>query len=113
MALAEPRDTRLQPILLVKPGTVSRRDITRAERKGGICIVECETPWQARFVEAPLHANIDEQARAALSLLRYVLNGPVTGTSYTRGELTKVFVDAIVNFNAKPAHVAPVPAVKK
>lgn len=85
----------LKPMFLVKPDTVSRRDINRAEKHCGICIIECADPDSARYSEAPLGADLDEQARAALSLMRKVLS--VTDQNFTRGQLTKWFVEEILH----------------
>ena len=53
-------------LFLVKPNTVSREDITRAEQLSMICIIECAEPESARFLEPPLDAGLDRQARAGL-----------------------------------------------
>jgi len=101
---------KLKPLLIVKPGTVSRKDINRAEQHGGICIIECMEPGEARFMEPPLQANMDSQSRAAMQLLRVVLNGRpdhVLG----RGDLIKVFVDALMNEHP-PKAVPPPESVK-
>jgi len=39
---------KLKPLLIVKPGTVSRKDINRAEQHGGICIIEIR-PFDTRL----------------------------------------------------------------
>lgn len=83
-------------VLLVRPKTISRKDIERAERIGGICIVECADPESARFVEAPaLVERLEVQARAALWLLRRVVEGQEQ--QFSRGELTKWFVGALLD----------------
>lgn len=97
----------LRPLFLIKPGTMSRKDISRAERLAGICIVECGEPDAARFCEAPLGADLDEQARAALSLMRTVISHP--DTNFTRGSLTKWFVAELLTWKQPPK----VPLVKE
>jgi hypothetical protein len=97
----------LKPMFLVKPGTVSRRDINRAEKHSGILIIECADPDAARYQELPLQYDLDDQARAALSLMRVVISSP--SPNFTRGELTKWFVEQLMNWDKKPENV---PAVK-
>jgi hypothetical protein len=72
--------------LLVKTGTVSRRDIARAERLSFLCIVECSDPESSRFLEPPsLISNLDDQARAAQSR-RPSAGGAVAVPDGSRGE---------------------------
>lgn len=106
-----PTETRnmLKPLFLVKPGSVSRKDIERALRHSGVCIVECAETEAARYSEPPLGTDLNEQARAALSLMRMVIASP--SAEFKRGELTKWFVDAILNGRV-PEKVPPVPVVK-
>jgi hypothetical protein len=99
-----------KPLFIVKPGTMSRADIKRAEKLAAICVVECSDPDAVRFLEPPPDAGLDVQARAALSLVRLVTNG--TGP-YQRGELLKWFVDQILNFKGAPATVPPVHPVPR
>lgn len=66
---------KIRPIFIVKPGTMSREDIQRAEDQGGICIVECSEPEAARFLDPPmLSADYDAQMTAAWRLMRYVID---------------------------------------
>lgn len=99
----------LRPLFLVKTGTMTRRDINRAERLCGVCIVECNNPDEARYSEAPINAGLDVQAVAALSLMRMVLRSQ--SYNFTRGDLTKWFVDMLMGERA--VLVAPVQDVKK
>ena len=95
---------RLKPLFLVKPKTMSARDIQRAEKLAGVCIVECADPETARFLEPPIDANIDVQARAALSLMRYIVKSTGNSTTTHYGAtLIKMFVETILS--------APTPAV--
>jgi hypothetical protein len=96
----------LKPLFLVKPGSVSRKDIERALRHSGVCIVECSETESARYSEPPMGTDLNEQARAALSLMRMVIASP--NAEFKRGELTKWFVDAILNgrIPEKVPHVA-------
>jgi hypothetical protein len=82
-----------RPLFLTKPQTISRRDINRAEKLCGICIVECADPDATRFCEPPLGADLDEQARAALTLMRVIVNSDAA--NFTRAELTKWFVQEL------------------
>ena len=99
-------DKRLRPLFLAKPGSISRKDILRAERICGICIIECIDPDAARFCEPPLGANLDEQARAALDLMRLIVHSDKS--SFTGGDLTKWFVGQLLSWN-KPPEVKRVP----
>lgn len=87
----EQKTPHMLPLVLVKPGTMSREDITRAEERSFICIVECTEPEAARFLDPPPYANIDAQARAAMSLLRYI-TGFKSTDSITGGALIKWYV---------------------
>jgi len=100
----------LKPLFLVKPQSVSRKDIIRAEKHCGICIIECSDPDASRYSEPPLGANLDEQARAALSLLRMIMASQ--SPDFKRSELTKFFVNALLN-GSRPQSVSPVSEVKK
>jgi hypothetical protein len=102
----------VKPLFIVKPGSMSRADIRRAEKQAFICVVECDAPDAVRFLEPPPNAGLDVQARAALSLMRFVTNGV---GPFQRGELLKWFVDAILNYKNPPASVEkvlPVPKAK-
>jgi hypothetical protein len=101
---------KLCPLFLIKPGTVSRKDIRRAERFCGICIVECAEPESARYSEPPLGADLDEQARAALSLMRMIISSP--SPDFKRGDLTKWFVNEILT-HKRPENVPPVKTMSK
>ena len=85
---------KLKPLFVVKPKTMTRRDINRAEKHAGIIVVECEDPEQARFLEPPIDAEIDVQARGALDLMRVVASG--TTINYSRDWLVTWFVNALM-----------------
>lgn len=99
-----------KPLFIVKPGSMSRNDISRAERQAGICVVECAEPDAVRFLDSPPDAGMDLQARAALSLTRMITNSP---GPFQRGELLKWFVDQLLNFKATPPSVPLVPPTPK
>lgn len=65
---------KIMPVLIVKPNSLSRRDIARMEKAGFILVVECKEPEACRFLEPPSSTDIEPQARAALSLIRQVVN---------------------------------------
>jgi len=90
----------LKPLFLALPGSISRRDILRAEKMCGICIVECKDPDAARYSEPPLGANLDEQSRAALSLMRVIVSAGEQ--NFTRGQLTKWFVEELLTWKRPP-----------
>src|SRR5579859_2535047 len=96
---------KLKPLFIVKPKTMQRRDIRRAEEQAGICIVECSDPESTRFLEPPPDAGLAIQARAALSLMRFVV---ASAGPFQRGELLKWFVDQLLNTKSVPATVPPV-----
>lgn len=101
---------QLKPLFVVKPGSVSRKDIMRAERHSGICIVECAEPEAARYQELPIMHNLDDQARAALSLLRMVIHSQ--SVDFKRAELTKWFVQQLLEGHS-PAQVLPTKTVSR
>lgn len=104
---------KVKPLFLVSPKAISARDIRRAEQECGICIVECSDPETARFLEPPIDAEMDVQARAALSLMRYITaNTSGTSTTFYASTLTKFFVDALLQA-PKPASVPRVKGIKK
>jgi len=94
-----------KPLFLALPGSISRRDILRAERQCGICIIECKDPSATRYSEPPLGADLEEQARAALSLMRMIISAPKT--DFSRAEMTKWFVNELLTWN-RPKDVEPV-----
>lgn len=97
----------VRPLFLVKPNSMSREDIQRAEEQTGICIVECAEPESARFVEPPIDVDISAQARAALLTFRAVVRNSA-GTFY-KTDIMKWFIDVILE---QPA-VQRVATVKK
>jgi hypothetical protein len=101
----------LKPLFLVKPGSVSRKDIARAEKHSGICIVECSEPETARYQELPMAYDLNDQARAALSLMRMVVSANTV--DFKRGDLTKWFIDALLQWDKKPVNVTPTAQVKR
>ena len=101
---------KMKPLFLVKPGSVTRRDISRAERLAGICIIECAEPESARYQELPMSYDLNDQARAALSLMRNIMTSPVA--DFKRAGLTKWFIEALLGWQ-RPANVPVVPAVKR
>lgn len=97
----------LRPLFLAKPNSISRSDISRAEKLCGICIIECVDPEATRFCHPPIDAKLDAQALAALDLMRMVSS---SGTlNFSRGDLTRWFVDQLLTWN-KPKEV---PSVKQ
>src|ERR1700676_4273517 len=109
--MTEPDKKILKPLFIVKPGSVSRKDISRAEKHAGICIIECADPESARYQELPLQYNLNDQARAALSLMRIVLRS--TSTDFKRGDLTKWFVEQLMAWDSETKNVEPVATVRK
>ena len=109
----EPTKPRLMPLFLIKPGTMTRADIERAEALTGICIVECAEPQDARLMDPPVDAQIDLQARAALSLMRYVVGAGGSNTvAFNKADLMRWFVDSILAASL-PKPVERVKPVKK
>ncbi len=100
----------LKPLFLVTPGSVSQKDIRRVERGCGIVMVECKEPDAARYSEPPIGADLDEQARAALSLLRVVISNPAE--NFSRAQLTKWFVEQLLSWK-KPENIPPVKQAAK
>lgn len=84
------------PVLIVKPGAISKDDIKRAEQKGFIIVIECEDPASCRFLEPPCTAPLDAKMRAAMQLLRYIMDGN-KGVMWHRETLITKWVDALLN----------------
>lgn len=104
----EQKALKVKPLFLVKPKTIGAEDIKRAEDATGICIIECSEPEAARFVEPPVMADMDAQARAAISLMRYIVDNTQGYSSTFYGSmLIKHFVD-ILMYSPKPQSVAKV-----
>lgn len=82
----------------------------RAEKQTGLCIVQCTDPDAVRMLEPPIDAEIPAQARAALSLFRYIKDTGTSNTSSTfyKGDLLRWFVDALCKEPTPP----PVASVK-
>ena len=87
---------KLQPMFLVAPGSISVKDKRRAERLCGICIVECKDTASAKYSDVPMGADLDDQARAALTLMRFVVTTPQA--NFTRAEIIKWFVEELTNW---------------
>jgi hypothetical protein len=100
-----------QPLFLVKPGTIKRPDIRRAEKNCGITIVECSDPESARYSVPPITANIHEQARAALELFRWIASGD-SGSVFYQRDMTKYFVKLLLE-GSKPIAAEPVKQIRK
>jgi hypothetical protein len=108
-------EIKWHPLLIVKPKTMSRTDIRRAEKLGGICVVECADPETARFVEPPVHMGGDAMAVAAVSLVRYVLAQSSGSVTITPNQIARWYVDILLK-GSSPAtspSVAPVASVKR
>jgi hypothetical protein len=99
----------LRPLFLVKPGSVSKKDIRRVEKLCGICMVECSDPDAARYSEPPLGADLNEQARAALSLMRRVMSMP---GNFSKADLMQWFINELITWKT-PEKVPPVPQGKR
>ncbi len=108
----EEKKPRVLPMFLVKPGSMSQGDIERAEAKCGIVVVECEAPESVRLLEPPVDADIDLQARAALSLMRWVSASYSSQTpNFSGAMLIKHFVDILLE-SSRPESVSKVKKVK-
>ncbi len=103
---------KVKPLFLITRGAMTPRDIRRAERETGICICECESPEAVRLLEPPIDADMDTQARAALSLARMIVNhdGGIS-TYWTKGALQEYFVRCLMAPPPRP--VGAVAKVKK
>lgn len=96
---------KLRPLFLVKPGTMSARDIRRAEKLSGIIVVECADPESARYSEPPFTADVDQMARASVELLRMIMRHP--SAELQRGNITKWLVEILLT-GVKPTAIPPV-----
>lgn len=100
----------VKALFVVKPKSMSREDIDRAEKECGIVIVECAEPDRIRLVDPPIDAGIDVQAKAAIELMRVIATG--TTTNYSRDWLMTWLVNAIIR-ERRPDPVPRVEKVKK
>lgn len=99
---------RKAPLFLIKPKSMNANAIRRAEKMCGIVIAECEDPGSVRLLEPPIDADMDAQARAALSLFRYVSASTTNATTTFYGaNLIKFFVDALLT-SSQPSRVEKV-----
>lgn len=75
-------DDKMQPVVIVLKGTMTKYDIQRL-RKNGLCVVESEDPKSIRYME-PYPQGYEVQELAALELARTVLMEGVEmgGTKY-------------------------------
>lgn len=104
-------EKRHMPILMVKPGTVSKKDIELARNLGFILIIECDEPEAARFVEPPIPASMDDQTRACLDLFRYVMDTGNRDTVFYKVDLVQRWVRALTQ-GKRPDSVPPTEKVK-
>jgi hypothetical protein len=80
----------------------------RAEKECGIVIVECKEPNAVRLLEPPVDAEIDVQARAALSLARMLVHyDSAINTTFGKGDLIQFFTRALI-VNQQPQTVTKV-----
>jgi len=95
---------RYRPVLMIVPGSMSKRDIGRMERKGGIIVVECSEPETATFADPPAHRTMDDQARASMALFRWL---SIKGTSFNtnNGDAIQFWVRALIE--GKQPEAAP------
>lgn len=103
-------EMKFYPLLLVKPKTMTRADIRRAEKLGGICVVECSEPETSRFVEPPALIGGDVLAHAAITLTRFIMSQP-SPMKFDRNEIAKWFVDLLLKGH-QPGTTTQVQAVQ-
>lgn len=104
---------KARPLFIVKPKTMSRTDIRRAEKLTGICVVECDDPASVRLLEPPIDAEIGLQARAALKIFRMMVNGGQHNTvTYNKSDVMRWFLDMLIAGSPIP-EPPRVPPVKK
>ena len=94
-------------LFLVKTGTISREDIQRAKDECGVTIIESSEPDEARFLEPPVSATIDDQASAALATIRMVVNADKS--SWYPADIMRLFMRVLFESRA-PKLVKKVPA---
>lgn len=75
-------DERMQPVVIVLKGTMTKYDIQRL-RKNGMCVVESDDPRSIRYME-PYPQGYSVQELAALELARVLLTEGILlgGTKY-------------------------------
>lgn len=83
-----------KPLFLVKPGTISKEDIKRAERMACVCIVECSEPEAARYLVPPLQGDITAQGVAALKVLQWIAE--LDSSQIWKNQITTYFTKLII-----------------
>jgi hypothetical protein len=66
-----PAAEKMKPIVILKTGTMAKKDI-RLLRDNGLCVVESKEPSAVRFME-PLPESFNTQQWAAIALARTLL----------------------------------------
>lgn len=63
--------TRMKPVIVLPPKSVSKADIKEL-RENGICVIVAKDPSVVRFIEPPPN-GYNEQEKAAIKLCRYLV----------------------------------------
>lgn len=101
---------RVRPVVIIEPGAMSKRDISRMN-KAGITVVEAKNPPAIRFLDPPPYDR-DDQERAAISLCRVLLTQGATNTQYYRSTIAEMYVKLLMEGHPLEARaVEPVKAV--
>jgi len=85
---------KMQPIIIVKTGTMKQSHISRL-RRNGICVVESDNPDSVRFCEPPPY-GYTAQEQAAIALFREINGTHVYGKTWGRQELHAMYAEILV-----------------
>lgn len=85
---------RMQPVVIVLKGTMTKYDIQRL-RKNGLCVVESGDPRSIRYME-PAPQGYTVQELAALELARTLLANGKLGSCTHRQAIGSMYADILM-----------------
>lgn len=104
-----PKEKHMQPILIVKLGTMSNDDIALLNANG-ICTVISEDPTQVKFLDPiPSISSRSEIEESAIALARKVMSPGTWNSDDTRKYICSVYMDILV----KGTRLDPAPTEKE
>ncbi len=101
-------EKRVQPVVIIEPGAMTRKDINRLN-KAGIVVVEAKNPPSIRFLDPP-PTDRKEMERAAIKLCRVLLTEGTYASTYSRQTIAEIYVKLLLQ--GMPLEGVSVPTVK-
>lgn len=90
-----PTDQPMQPVVIVKFGSMSLADMKRL-RANGLCVVESKDPASARYMEpAPIGYALQQWAAIELSRVLLTDGTKIAGTTY-RNHFAAMYADILL-----------------